>query len=568
MNFKLSITIILVMLGTLSFAQQKKVWVSGAARSMFQQNNLKSDGDSVTAKKLNSGHALVDLAINARPNKETYLHGMVRIRNDFGGFWGSGVSFDIRQLYLKGLVNESIRYQLGDINYKLTPYTFFSQNEELSSHQNEAFDIYQDVLRYDLFYNDDNTWRTQGATVDFALSFPKLVEEFEFSSFIFRNRPSDFAQRSERVFFGGNGTLFVDEKLSLGVNYIDLMDIKETSKSDALFHNPVLTGNVNFVQKLNETQLEFKSESGISDMYTLNDAESAHVRDYFYDLDVNVKLPNELPSISVNYINVGAEFRSVGAQTKRVNFESQNRMYTRYGNVQIPRPLTQLDLAQDASLFQINFNQDLDLYAPSYDNIQPYGKATPNRKGITFSADYSLPKGVFNVELVYQALSEVVGQGTESKRSFSNIKANGLLKIDTLMPNSHRDIELSFGFNQQRTERSTSLAEGNIDLSGTIADIGLKVGIVEDLNLLCNYRMINSSGNELVPVRNSYSEVIDYTPFQTEMKQNILLFALRYAFSQNNHLNIIWQNVSYDDASNSSPKFDISQFGIVYSMNF
>jgi len=556
------------MLGSLSFAQQKKVWVSGAARSMFQQNSLQSDGDTVTPKKLNSGHALVDLAINARPNKETYLHGMVRIRNDFGGFWGSGVSFDIRQLYLKGLINESIRYQLGDINYKLTPYTFFSNNEELSSHQSEAFNIYRDVLRYDLFYNDDNTWRTQGATVDFALTFPKMVKEFEFSSFIFRNRPSDFAQTSERIFFGGTGTLFVDEKLSLGVNYIDLMDIGETSKSDALFHNPVLTGNLNFLHDLKKTRIHFKSESGVSDMYTLNDARSAHVRDYFYDLDLNVKLPNELPSVSVNYINVGPEFRSVGAQTKRVNFEQQNLMYTRIGNEQMPRPLTQLDLAQDASLYQINFDPDLDAYAPNYDNIQPYGKATPNRKGITFSADYAFPKGVFNIDLAYQALSEVVGQGTEDLRTFSCIKANGLFKIDTLMSNFNRDFELTFGLSQQNTERSTSLPEGNVSLTGTIADVGLKLGISKDFNLLCNYRMINSSGNELVPIRNGYTEVIDFNPFQTEMKQNVMLVALRYAFSQKNHLNIVWQNVSFEDTSNNTPTFDISQFGIVYSMNF
>ena len=43
-------------------AQDKKVWASGAARSVFQQNNLSVDGDTITPKRLNRGHTLVDLA--------------------------------------------------------------------------------------------------------------------------------------------------------------------------------------------------------------------------------------------------------------------------------------------------------------------------------------------------------------------------------------------------------------------------------------------------------------------------------------------------------------------------
>ena len=181
-------------------AQDKKVWASGAARSVFQQNNLSVDGDTITPKRLNSGHTLVDLAINAKPNSQTFLHGKVRIRNDFGGFWGSGVTFDIRQLYVKGLIKNAIRYQLGDINYKLTPYTFYSNNEELSNHQREALNIFRDITRYDMFFTDDNTWRQQGAALDFSLEFDKNAEELNVNVFASRNRASDFNQQSDRIF--------------------------------------------------------------------------------------------------------------------------------------------------------------------------------------------------------------------------------------------------------------------------------------------------------------------------------------------------------------------------------
>ena len=264
-------------------AQQRKVWASGAARSIFLQNELDAGDDSVTSRKLNSGHALVDLAVNAKPNEQTYLHAMVRIRNDFGGFWGSGITFDMRQLYLKGLVKDAVRYQLGDINYRLTPYTFFNHDEELSAHRSEALDIYREITRYDLFYTDDNTWRQQGAAVDFGLDFPGYVHGMEFNFFAFRNRPTDFGGQSERIFFGGNAALQT-QHFTVAGNYVDLLDLVGTSNNDQSLHNPVATANVEVDHEVNDMTFAFRSESGISQMYTLEDPSSTTLRDYFYDV--------------------------------------------------------------------------------------------------------------------------------------------------------------------------------------------------------------------------------------------------------------------------------------------
>ncbi|MBO6517445.1 MAG: hypothetical protein JJ975_12940 [Bacteroidia bacterium] len=559
---------VLLALAPNAFAQGKKVWASGAARSVFQQNTIASEGDTVTPQKLNGGHALVDIAFNAKPNSKTFVHGMVRVRNDFGGFWGSGITFDMRQLYLKGLVRDAIRYQLGDINYKLTPYTFYNNLEELSTHQSEALNIYRELVRYDLFYTDDNTWRQQGAAVDFGLLFPKLVKELEVNTFVFRNRPTDFGQQSDRIFFGGNGTLVQNNNLVFGVNYIDLMDIKGTSRSNMALHNPVVTGTVNAKTKVKSINLEFKSESGISELYVLNDPDAAELRDYFFDLDLSISKDKKLPSLTVNYLNVGPQFRSIGAQSKRINFDALNLLYPRYGNAQMVRPLTQLDMMQDASLYQIDFSPELQAFAPQYDNVQPYGKATPNRQGFAIELDYTSPNKLIDIEASYQGLSEIVGQGVEDLRSFSTINVNGKFRIDTLIPTFKRALELSYGLITRNTTRSTAIAEGNLDLTSTLADIGIKIGVATDFDLLANYRMINASGNELIGARNTYTEIVDFDPFQTEMQQSILMLALRYTFDDENHLNIVWQKLNYEDSASENPSFDLSQFGIVYSMKF
>lgn len=566
---KIITVIACTVLSTVATAQHKKVWASGAARSVFQQNALKTDGDTITPTTLNSGNTLVDIAINARPNENTFVHGMVRVRNDFGGFWGSGVTFDMRQLYLKGLVNDAVRYQVGDINYKLTPYTFFNNQEELTSHQSEAYEIYRDMVHYDLFYTEDNTWRQQGAAVDFALEFSKYVQELQVNTFLFRNRPTDFGQQSERIFFGGNATLLQSNKLAFGVNYVDMMDIKGTSRSEMAFHNPVITGTTEFMHQLNDLQITFNSESGISEMYTLNDINATGLRDYFYDVDLNLSYGDKLPSLSINYINVGPQFRSIGAQSRRIDFGGQNAMFTRYGNEQVIRPITQLDMMQDASLYQPTLSMDLQQYAPQYDNVQPFGNATPNRKGLALSTGFTSQNELVNLTLGYKMLSEVVGQGTEVLRNFNVLDIDAMLCIDTLLPGFKNPLELSVGVSNQRTQRDIELDTADIDLKALVFDVGLKIGLSENFAILGSYRIMNASGVELLNTRNDYSEIVDFERFNTEMMQSMLMMALRYSFDDQNHLNVVWQKLSYEDTAQPTlPSFKLSQFGIVYSMHF
>ncbi len=564
------ITVLLLSIcSTMAVGQNKKVWASGAARSVFQQNSIQTDGDTITPTNLNSGNTLVDVAINARPNENTFVHGMVRVRNDFGGFWGSGVTFDMRQLYLKGLVNDAVRYQLGDINYKLSPYTFYNNQEELSSHQSEALEIYRDMVHCDMFYTSDNTWRQQGAAVDFTLEFSNLVKELQVNTFLFRNRPTDFGQTSERIFFGGNATLLQSEKLSFGMNYVDMMDVLGTSRSNKAFHNPVITGTVDAYQKLKAYQFKFKSESGISEMYTLNDPNATGLRDYFYDLDLEITRGKKLPSLGVNYINVGPQFRSIGAQSRRIDFGAQNQMFNRYGNDQVVRPITQMDMMQDASLYQSTLSMDLQRYAPQYDNVQPYGKATPNRKGFSLSAAHTMKNELIQVNGTYRLLSEVVGQGTDVLRDFNVLDLRALIRLDTLISSYKHPLELSIGLTNQNTQRDVKLDTADIDLKSTMIDVGLKIGISENFAIIGSYRMMNASGVELLNTRNDYSQIVDFERFETDMKQSIMLLALRYSFDTKNHLNVVWQKLKYEDASNQdTPSFDLKQFGIVYSMYF
>ena len=92
--------LLLILTTNVLIGQQKKFQINGAARGYLFSNKLNIDEslDSVTTRKANYGHTLLDMGISLFPNKNTEVISMFRIRNEIGGFWGGGVSFNVRQL--------------------------------------------------------------------------------------------------------------------------------------------------------------------------------------------------------------------------------------------------------------------------------------------------------------------------------------------------------------------------------------------------------------------------------------------------------------------------------------
>lgn len=549
-------------------AQDKKIWASGAARTIFQQNEIAIPNDTVTPRKASSGYALVDLALNAQPNKNTYINAMIRVRNDLGGFWGGGVTFDLRQMYVKGLIKDAIRYQLGDINYKLTPFTFYNNQEELTHHQMDALNIFRDIVRYDMFYQEDNSWRQQGAAVDFALAFNKGIEEMVFNIFASRNRPTDFGNQNERVFFGGNALLKQSKYFTAGINYIDLMDLQGTSRSNMAFHNPVITATTAWNYDLSKISLDLNSESGISEMYEINNPNMMRLRDYFYDLTLSGKIKKTGTKANLGYSNVGPQFRSIGAQTKRVNFQAINQFYGRYGNEQVARDITNMDLLQDVSLYQLSFDPSLNDYSIVYDNITPFGKATPNRKGLTFDIEHQSKDSLVAFSGAFAALSEVVGQGSKDLRSFNQLRLYGALEVDRLLKNYKKSIQISAGYTRGNTTRNTPFPQANIDFSNSFLDLGIKVALVSNFDIVATQRFISANGNEFKSVRGNSTEVVNFAEEKYDLNEQMLILALRYHFSKKNTLNVVWQKMRWTDSQSMKPAYDLNQFAIVYTLNF
>lgn len=547
----------------------RKVWVSGAARGVIYGDDysLQSGTDSITPSKLNSGHTMVDLTANIKPNSQTYVNAMVRVRNDYGGFWGGGVTFDMRQLYVKGVLANVVRYQLGDLDYKLTPYTFYN-NEELAFTMPATFDVYQNMMHYDLFYQDENTWRQQGAAADFALEFSKVLKEMQFNFFATRQNPTDFNFTSERLFYGGNVTLLQGKYFDAGVNYVEMMDVAGTSNDTTSFHSPVTSVNAALHLPMEKWNLDVKTEFGNSAVFIDKDTSFGRQEDYFYDISGRFEYKPLALYAEVSYRDVGPKFRSPGAQSLRINYDGDPAGFQRYSKDQVLRPVSMIDLLRDASLYNYRLSGNLQNFLPRFGNAQPYGVATPNRKGYTLTVGQKDYNKYWDVEASYQNLSEIVGQGTTSLRSYQTTRLNAELHAASFFAGYNRNLNLEFNYWNESTTRSGEESFENIDFNNTSYSVGLEVETINNLNLIWGFTSLESSGTEFYSLRALDGEIVDFSEYTANVSETLMALGLRFDFSETSQLQFNWQQAKWNDQDKNLPDYQFNQFALMYNLKF
>jgi hypothetical protein len=550
-----------------------KFSVNGAARSIFFLDDLQQDlaePDTVTGPKQNSAHAMVDVGINVRPADYLEVQGMVRIRNDFGGFWGAGVTFDVRQLYVKGVIKDIVRYQVGDINYQLTPYTFYNNDQELYSTAPVLFSHLSDAVNYDNFFNVGNSWRQQGAAVDFGLSFNSLIESVDFNLFTSRVLPSNAATVSDRLFSTFNMQVVQSEFVTLGFNYANLYDLAGTSRNDILLNNPVITGTANVNYKVGSISLRGELETGTSTTTYLEDTDAPEWNDGFFDGRIHATYDPVNVTVTAGFKSVGPEFRSPGAQTKRINFGALPAAFDRITNDQVLRPLTMLDIVRETSLFNLQLQNGLMVYDPRYDNITPYGAATPNRQGFHVGLAYVIPGEWIELGATMHALTEVRGQGTTNLREYNRMEAEAVIHAGDKFFANERLLDISFNTRSDATSRAAEI-EGIpvVDMSTQVLGVGIEAEIISQLDIVMGFQSHTYSGFEFSNVTDNYGQVINFQELEVDGSQQMLGAGLRFRFSDKTYLTGQWSSFSTTDSLNEVlPDYDINTISMIFSMYF
>lgn len=552
--------------------QPKKFRVTGAARGLLFGDDLNQAGeqpDTITAPKLASGHTLVDLGVSIRPNQSMEVLGLLRIRNDFGGFWGAGTTFDLRQLYVRGVVNNKVRYQLGDIDYKLTPYTLFNVDQETSFARPQAFQDYMDVVNYDNFYDFSNAWRQQGAAVDFGFVFRKYVREVNFNFFTSRINRTNFTSVSERLFSGLRMEVIQSDLISFAATYVNMYDWAGTSRNAVHFNNPVITGQINLtLPEQKDWQFTATSEFGMSRQFYRGTEADPDMQGVFGDLKIIAELKPRNIVATLNLHSVEADFRSPGAQTKRINFNAAPQAFQRITNEQSIRTFTLLDLLRETDLYNMQLSDELMAFDPRYDNITPYGEATPNRSGFALTIDHAPADERYAVQATWLNFSELRGQGTTQFKNFQRFELLGNVNIHRWLPNYEKAIRLEAGLRQDQTKRDGEEGVRAVDLSSTLMSAGIAIEFAKNLSLTGAVQGIYYEGFDFLPLRSDFDQVVFYNEFEVDGLEQMIGLGLRYDFSANDYLTIQWNNFNSENNFGTLPNYEINQLVFLFSMKF
>ncbi len=546
-----------------SAQKAKKVQFLGGARSLVSHAQIESDGDTVTAPRSTGGYALLDLGIKINPNENTEILGMFRIDNAFGGFWGGGVEFGVRQLYVRGVAKDVVRYHIGNIDYKLTPYTFYNHNQDFLTSSIGTMRIKEDVVNYETFYRN-NTWRQQGASVNFGLEFPKIVNEVEFNGFVSRLNPTNFANILERLYGGGNIIITQSKKVQIGLNHVRVFDLAGTALDSNIYNNKV--SSLTYSVSLGEEDLTYgvDGESGIGST-SQSLFPDKDLSDYFIHLRGYVNFKKLGLNLDLGYMDNGADFRSFGAQSKRINYNQQNTFFTRYTNGQILRPVSAYDLYNDPTLFNQGISVGLMDYNPAINNVLPYGIATMNRRGAYLGASYHDTKRIVEADAKIYYLNEIRGQGTTALKSFVMANVGAMFHASKLWEGK-KEWNVQLGLTQQQTSRTGEFDFENVDLASTQLNLGLEGEIFDNLFLMGNVFLLRANGNEQLPVRDSDDAIVNYNTYTVDGQEINVSGGLRLDFSSDVYLALMYESNANSFVTDASYRLD--QFSIFYVMKF
>ncbi|MEM1215560.1 MAG: hypothetical protein AAGJ82_07745 [Bacteroidota bacterium] len=560
--------------------RDQKVQFNGLGRTILNNTALTGElleTDSTTARGLTDGEFLLDVNINAQPNDKTEVQGILRIRNEFGGFFGAGVDVEVRELWARGLIGDVLRYRVGDFDHKMTPYTFFLPDEEGMVNEAALFQPQKDVIYYEQFYTGNNERRLQGGHLDFGLNFPAILNDLDAEAFIARIRPTDFFTTPTRLVGGGSLNLTtqrlqdtVGAFATVGVNWVNTWDDLQVGAVTSGIRNNVLSVNFDvLVLENKQLKLNVLGETGRSNLQTLVEQEKVESEesDTFLDAGVELTLKEQKVRIKANFLDVGPDFFSMAAQSRRVDLTQSKTFYNRIGNDRAFRMPSLFDLSRDRGIYNFGIADRLMNYDPRYANVMPFGQATPNRRGLQLNVSYGEAESPIEATLGAAFLSEIRGSGTFELKRFTQIRATANVNIHRMLDWSNT-CRVTLGLQQESTTRDGGEIE-QVDLSSTLLDVGLEAELFPRFDVLLGGKFLTASGSDYVPEIVQLNDIRDFPGrFVAEDSESLVGAGLRYRFRNDIYLTIQYQQFNLEREMDPVNDYGLRQVFAQYNMNF
>jgi hypothetical protein len=577
-NKLLSVYIGIVITASASYAQSDLVNFTGLGRVYVTNDKLTGDatvGDTSSKKRSTNGYTLFDLGVNVNPSENLRASVILRARNNFGGFYGDGSSLQIRQFRVEGTMSRFVKYQLGDIDLGLTPYTLYNFEEVYHDYEADMFKIRRDIIAYENF-NFGNKWRLQGGEATSTIRFAKFISKIKITAFANRIKKANFATlQPDRLLYGGRLQVIQSKYIEVAGNLTGISDVEGTVRDSVYkYSNLVYTGEVKLsYEDLDKFEFNLMGEFGKSN-YTFEKkaAKGYESSDGFMDAGLRAayKPGNYTVALEGSYREVGYDFNSPGAQTRRINDFGTPGVFDVYkktspSDIGVARTQTLFDRYTNEQLYNQSIQPVLLPYLPEYNNITPYGQATPNRKGLTLKLSLKNKEKVLQGDFVYDNLTEVTGEGVKELRNYMGMKGGLVFNVNKLLK-FKKLISLSGGVRNEKTTRDGSLT---IDLNSTIMDLGLTVEVLKNFDLMGGFKSMNAKGNELIAYRNMQSAQIEgYYNYLVEATETIMGGGVRYRFNNKTFFTVNYQKLAYENKKIAGMNYNIDQLFLNFTLVF
>ena len=543
-----------------------KVWYDGNSRAMFYRDalsgNLK-DQDTTSTRSEGEGYTAIDLGMHFTPNSEIEIFSEIRIKNDFGFMWGSGSSVDLRRLSIKGILDERISFNIGDLYLRQTDFTLNNNRQELAKYEPSVFQAYRDLIEYENFYYK-NYWRMQGIQSNLSYSFYNNIKSLELDGFLSRVRGGEWLGQPELLMLGGTSVLKLENNISFKLNHVNSFEVQSSSLDSATYYNPVTNLQLSYRKKISGLDYKLSIEAGASTRgwESTKSFEHPKITGSFIKGVLKIKSSLLTSHITLNYVD--PNFRSAGAQTRRVEYNSAPSTYAYYTNNTILRPVSLLDITTDPNIYNQRLSTSLMNYNPLYNAVSPYGESTPNRNGLKYSFSYDNSKTI-QAKGDFGFFNEVIGQGTLKKRSFFAGGANVLVKVDELL-NLKNKTTAEFSFNSENVRRGGYELE-SINFNSSLISAGASYELFKNLKLIAGLKSFVGKGNEVGTERNNYDEIIGYDLYNYDSQESIMLIGLQYNFTNDIYFSLQTNKIEITDKINDINRLSLSRVYFMFNMN-
>ncbi|HEY8402605.1 MAG TPA: hypothetical protein VIK89_15155, partial [Cytophagaceae bacterium] len=240
-----SLLFITLLFITLHTQAQTEFGLNGLGRVVVESDKLDGNllkNDSTTTNKGVGGYFLFDLGTNLKVNNNLKASAILRVKNEYGGFFGEGTSFEFRQIMINGKIGKYVSYDIGDMYLSLTPYTLHSFDEMYNTYEAEIFKQRRQIVQYENFMHK-NDWRMQGVHASSSFQFNKGIKELSVRAFGTRTNPTNDVDVPDRVFVGSRVGVVQSDLLSVGLTYTGILDIP-IEQGAFIYKNNVITGDV------------------------------------------------------------------------------------------------------------------------------------------------------------------------------------------------------------------------------------------------------------------------------------------------------------------------------------